>query len=365
MFTIDFSASEAGILSEIQNRDIPAWAIPVFDFIKLWHDENVDTFAVHTSGSTGTPKIIYHSRKAMIASAEKTCGFFRLKKADTALLALPAAFIGGKMMIVRSAMRGLKLICVEPKSNPLFTLDSDAIPLRDCIADTEIDFAAFTPMQMSMILAGPGRDLSLTDTRLSHIKTIILGGGEVSYPLRQKLQDISPSVYETYGMTETISHIALKKLNGADRSDFFTVVDGVGISVDDRECLLIHAPYLSDATIITNDLVKIISGKEFQWLGRYDNIINTGGIKVSAEEIERKLQPYVDANFFVAGIADDVLGQRVVLLLEGREDEIKTDYKKILSKYENPKEVLIINKFVYTENGKINKKETIQTCIKR
>jgi O-succinylbenzoic acid--CoA ligase len=355
MFIIDFSSSKEDILKSISNRNDPEWAIPVFDFIRSWLDEKINLFEVKTSGSTGLPKVIFHSRDAMIASAERTCDFFQLKKGDTALLALPATHIGGKMMIVRSAIRGLKMICVEPRSNPFTNLKYDE----------EITFAAFTPMQMSTILddsAETSHDLSLPLTNLSSIHKIILGGGEVSYSLKQKLQDIFASVYETYGMTETISHIALKKINGVDKSDYFTLLDGVKITIDERGCLLIEAPYLSVTTLYTNDIVKIISEKEFQWLGRYDNIINTGGIKVSAEEIERKLQPYIDANFFIAGIADDILGQKVILVLENETSKngLQKNYAEVLSKYEKPRQVVSISQFSYTENGKINKKETLK-----
>jgi len=350
MFIIDFSASESDILSTISNRDNPAWTIPVFDFIRQWID-GADRFEVQTSGSTGTPKVIQHSRNAMIASAERTCDFFHLKNGDTSLLALPATHIGGKMMIVRSMVKGFKLICLEPKGNPLKELSYHGV----------IEFAAFTPMQMSAIMED-----KQTNEKLSQIRKIILGGGEVSYPIRQQLQAISPEVYETYGMTETVSHIALKKINGSDSSDYFTVFEGVKITTDERGCLMIKAPHLSTETLITNDIVHIISETAFQWLGRYDNMINTGGIKVSAEEIERKLQPYIDVNFFIAGIPDDVLGQHVALIIESvRPEVIKQDYEMALGKYEKPKQILRIEKFVYTDNGKINKKETIKAIIQQ
>ena len=167
-------------------------------------------------------------------------------------------------------------------------------------------------------------------------------------------------------MTETISHIALKKINGINKSDLFTVLDGVKISTDQRGCLVINAPHLFAETLITNDIVNTISENEFQWLGRYDNIINTGGIKVSAEEIERKLQPYIRNNFFITGMADDKLGQRVSLVLETRrydkqDDSIYIDiFNRHLEKFERPRKVLPIEKLIYTENGKINKKETLK-----
>ena len=351
MFIIDFNAPKADILSQIKNRDYPAWTVPVFDFIRTWLYDSVHSFAVQTSGSTGSPKLIQHSRESMIASALTTCDFFQLKKNDAALLALPSTHIGGKMMIVRSIIREMKLICIEPKSNPLEELTYDG----------EIEFAAFTPMQMSMIL-----DSTSSATHLSHINKIILGGGEVSYPLRQRLQAISSSVYETYGMTETISHIALRKINGAGRSDYFTILEGVKISTDERDCLVIEASHLSTETLVTNDIVSIISPNEFMWLGRYDNVINTGGIKIHAEEVERKLKPHIKDNFFITGLTDDKLGQKVSLVIETprydkQDDSIMIDiFNSRLEKFERPRKVLTIEKFSYTENGKINKKETLK-----
>jgi O-succinylbenzoic acid--CoA ligase len=351
MFIIDFSGTKQDILSGISDRDYPSWTVPVFDFVRSWLNEDTKEFQVQTSGSTGTPKVISHSREAMIASAERTCDFFQLKKNNTALLALPATHIGGKMMIVRSAIRGLKLICTEPRSNPL----------ENFAYAEAIDFAAFTPMQMSAILDNSSAPI-VTGRGLSLQKTykIILGGGEVPYALKQKLQDISSSVYETYGMTETISHIALKKINGAGMSDYFTTLDGVKISTDPRGCLVIDAPLLSRETLVTNDIVSIISPNEFQWLGRYDNIINTGGIKIYAEEVERKLKPYIKDNFFITGMADDLLGQRVTLIVESHDPQIQEGYLEALNKYEKPKQVIAIEKFSYTENGKVNKKETLK-----
>lgn len=356
MFIIDFSLSKADILSDISERNSPTWTVPLFDFIRSWFDDSVTHFTVQTSGSTGTPKQIQHSREAMTASASLTCDFFQLKQGDTALLALPSTHIGGKMMIVRSIIRGLKLICIEPRSNPLTQLDSD----------TQIAFAAFTPMQMTLMM-----DDASSHPKLSKIKQIILGGGEVSYVLRERLQGIDAAVYETYGMTETISHIALKKLNGTDRSENFTALAGVKIALDPRGCLIIEAPHLSSSALITNDIVRIISDKEFQWLGRYDNVINTGGIKVSAEEIERKLQPYIKYNFFITGLPDDKLGQRVSLVLETfrydkLDDSIFIDlFNTYLDKFERPRKVLVIDKFSYTENGKINKPETLRRLIQK
>ncbi|MCW3124409.1 MAG: O-succinylbenzoic acid--CoA ligase [Bacteroidetes bacterium] len=349
MFSIDFRSSQENIKAVIRNRDRSTWEVPVFDFIMSWFDPGVDSFPVKTSGSTGTPKMIAHSREAITASATRTCDFFGVKEGDTALLSLPATHIGGKMMIARSLVRKLQLICTEPKSDPLAELEYKG----------QIDFASFTPMQMSMILAN-----AASAARLSQIKQVILGGGEVPYTLREHVQDIAPEVYETYGMTETISHIALKKLNGPDRSEYFTALDGVTISFDTRGCLVINAPHLHEGDIVTNDIINIIDEKQFQWLGRYDNVINTGGIKVYAEEIERKLQPYISGNFFITGTPDDILGQQVTLIIEGKENTLLiNEVNAALDKYEKVRRVLPVGKFVYTETGKVNKKETIKQAI--
>jgi O-succinylbenzoic acid--CoA ligase len=322
---------------------------PVYDIIRDWSDESRDSFPVKTSGSTVTPKLILHSRAAMTASAHKTCDFFGLEKGDALLLPLPAATIGGKMMIVRAMVRGLRLICVEPKSDPL----------NELFYDKEIKLASFTPMQMITMIDHPE-----SVKKLSHITQILLGGGEVSDVLKKKLQSLPSAVYESYGMTETISHIALKKLNGENKSDTFTLLDGIEIQTDDRGCLVITAPHLSAESIVTNDIVNIINDRQFKWLGRYDNVINSGGVKISAEEVERKLRPYISEHFFIIGTPHETVGQQVTLVMESKEIDKNTEaalseiFAKHLDKYEKPRSIIAIEKFVYTESGKVNKVET-------
>lgn len=342
MLTIDFSTAP-DIDTLIRDRDRSLWEVPVFDFIQQWYADQPQ-FEVRTSGSTGTPKSIWHSRAAMTASAERTCHFFDLKKGDTALVAMPAQYIGGKMMLLRSIVRGLRMICIEPASDPLQVLE----PMLP------IDFTAFTPMQMSTILSHPA-----SAEKLTHIRQIILGGGEVPEVLREQLQSLPCEVYESYGMTETITHIAIKKLNGPDRSDYFTAMEGVSLRLDDRGCLVIHAPHLHDGELVTNDLVELHSPTQFRWLGRYDNVINTGGIKVYAEEIERKLQPFISTPFFITGTADDVLGQTVTLVIQGTDKIDEQELNEHLSRYEKIRRIVIRDKFAYTTTGKINKRETL------
>ncbi|MBS1624716.1 MAG: AMP-binding protein [Bacteroidetes bacterium] len=342
MLTIDFSTAQ-DIDSIIKDRDHSLWEVPVFDFIQQWYADQ-QQFEVRTSGSTGTPKSIWHSRTAMTASAERTCDFFDLQRGDTALVAMPAQYIGGKMMVLRSIVRGLRLICVEPASDPLQMLD----PMLP------IDFTAFTPMQMSTILSH-----SASASKLAHIRQIILGGGEVPEVLCEQLQNLTSEVYESYGMTETITHIAIKKLNGPDRSEYFTAMRDVSLRLDERGCLVILAPHLHEGELVTNDIVELHSPTQFRWLGRYDNMINTGGIKVYAEEIERKLQPFIGVPFFITGTADDVLGQTVTLVVEGSSTINESELNEHLSRYEKVRKVILCDKFVYTTTGKINKRETL------
>ncbi|MBS1594280.1 MAG: AMP-binding protein [Bacteroidetes bacterium] len=343
MLTVDFSTAQ-DIQTLITDRDHSLWEVPVFDFIEQWYADQPQ-FEVRTSGSTGPPKSIWHSRTSMTASAVRTCDFFGLKKEDTALVAMPAQYIGGKMMVLRSIVRGLRMICIEPASDPLRELD----PMLP------IDFTAFTPMQMSGILSH-----AASAEKLKHVRQIILGGGEVPEVLREQLQSLSAEVYESYGMTETITHIALKKLNGPDRSDYFTAMQDVTLHLDDRGCLVIHAPHLSEKELVTNDLAELHSPTEFRWLGRYDNVINTGGIKVYAEEIERKLQPFISVPFFITGTADNVLGQTVTLVAEGSHVLSQDELNEHLSRYEKIRRIIMKDKFAYTATGKINKKETLR-----
>jgi O-succinylbenzoic acid--CoA ligase len=351
MLLIDFRLSTDTILENSKDRNLPQWQVPIFDFIESWGDKSIKTFEVKTSGSTGKPKVIQHSRAAMIVSAERTCQFFDLSEGNTALLALPLTGVGAKMMLVRSIVKQLQLICVEPSSAPL-----SAIELKN-----EIDFAAFTPMQMSMML-----DDESAKQKVSRIKKIILGGGEVSMALKQRLGSLPSMIYETYGMTETISHVALKRLNGATAAEDFTVLDGISISQDERGCLLITAPSISPETIRTNDIVELQSSNSFKWIGRYDNMINTGGIKIAADSVERKLNNAIRVPFFIAGTSDEVLGQKITLYVESHdngnysESVLKETFETLLERHEKPRLIICTPKFAYTETGKIDRHKTME-----
>ncbi|MCB0462884.1 MAG: AMP-binding protein [Flavobacteriaceae bacterium] len=313
--------------------------IEIGEFLLQWTDSS-KTVTVKTSGSTGKPKSINLSKQAMVHSAIATGDYFKLKPGNSALMCLPATFIAGKMMIVRAIILGLRLDLVVPNSNPLAFLRKKYL------------FAAMVPMQLNNSLE-----------KLYKIRTLIVGGTKVSDDLVEKIQESSSTVYATYGMTETITHIAVKKLNkfkAHTTKAYFEVLPNVEISQDDRGCLVINAPYLGKLPIVTNDVVMLHSNTTFELLGRLDNVINSGGIKIQPEQLEAKLAPYINADFFIASQENDMLGEEIVLVIEGKERELYKDIFSNLKKYEIPKEVIFLESFARTSSGKINRHKTLE-----
>lgn len=318
----------------------------VGQFIHEWLDTN-DYIIVKTSGSTGVPKKIKVKKKAMLNSAEATGKFFKLPAETTALLCLPASYIAGKMMLVRAMVLGWQLDLVQPKSNPL-----DQVFKR-------YDFCAMTPFQL---------DNSLS--RLHLIKKLIVGGGVLSIHIQNMVQGIETKIYETYGMTETVSHIAAKRVNpkrGLRMFAPFKVFPDVSIAQDERNCLVISAPTISEEKIVTNDIVEILTYRKFIWKGRIDNVINSGGVKIHPEEVERKLQKIIVNRFFVTSLPDDALGDRLVLFVESAFSEealhsLKAQICQLdaLLKFEIPKKIYFVEKFEETHTGKINRMNTLK-----
>ncbi|NOX48383.1 MAG: AMP-binding protein [Chlorobi bacterium] len=326
-------------LSKLASFPLQAWEYSLYDFILQWiSDEGF--VKVKTSGSTGKPKEIKLDKKAMVESAKLTGGFLKLQKGNKALLCLPMDFIAGKMMVVRAFVLGLDLFPVEPLGNPLENIN-------ECF-----DFAAMTPMQVFNIL-----NKNIGTDKLNKIKNLIIGGGEISPELESKLASLENKTYHTYGMTETITHIALRKINGKDENKGFVAMENVLFEQDERDCLIIHIPHISNEKIITNDIIKLKNKTEFEFIGRYDNVINSGGIKIIPENIEKKLEAFINQRFFVYGIPDEKLGEKLVLVIEGKPDnKIEKALEKVpFLKFEKPKKIIFIDKFIETGNGKINR----------
>ncbi len=306
------------------------------NFLLDWLDEK-DFLYVKTSGSTGNPKLIKVSKQAMVNSAIATGNRFKLSPGDTALHCLPTNFIAGKMMLVRAMILGLELDIVEPSTLPAY---DDEKPYKFC---------AMVPMQVQKSLK-----------RLQNINTLIVGGAAVSKSLLKDIEPLKTKVFATYGMAETLSHIAIKPLNNYKGEAHFKLLKDVKISQDDRDCLVVEAPKLTDKTIVTNDIVKLYSKTEFEVIGRYDNMINSGGVKLFPEQIEAKLDGKISQRFFVASQPDDTLGERVVLVLEGQSTELDKAIFSDLEKYEVPKQILFVEQFAETSSKKIQRAKTIE-----
>jgi len=232
-------------------------------FLEEWGNEEL-SISVKTSGSTGKPKLIRLLKSDMIASAELTGEYFNLKNPQTALLCLPVKYIAGKMMLVRAMVLGLDLISVKPSSNPII----------DCVQS--ISFAAMTPMQVNTVL-------NQSPDKLNLIEQLIIGGAPVNSILESKLQEVKTHCYSTYGMTESITHIAVKKINGKYKSKYFEALPNITFQPNKDDCLIIKTPHLSTSIITTSDIIKIIDKQTFKWIGRIDNVINSGGIKIHPE----------------------------------------------------------------------------------
>lgn len=334
------------LITDFENNEIPKWEIEMIKFIQLWFSNSSD-IEVNTSGSTGLPKTIKYSKYKMISSAIATGNHFNLKPNFSALICLPTQYIAGKMMIVRSIILGLKLFTQKPSVCP--------------IIERKYSFVAMTPMQVQNILSNNADSLKL-------IEHLIIGGGHINHLLDDKLKSLKkPKSYETYGMTETISHVAIRKINGPDRQTSFYALDGVSFKKDDRRRLIISAVHLDIENLITNDIVILKSSTEFEWIGRYDNIVNSGGLKIHPEIIENKLRKLLKKLFFIAGIQDEKLGEKLVLFIEEKLQTNKIQEKTLMKKIREiiptnrcPKKIISLPIFLFTNTGKIKRKATMK-----
>ena len=312
----------------------------VEEFLEEWNNAS-ETVLVHTSGSTGEPKPMLVEKRRMLASARRTNDFLGLKEGDTALLCMSLDYIAGKMMVVRALERGLRLISVEPSGHPLAT------NYQLSIINYQLDFAAMVPMQVYNSL-----QVEEERQRLMQIRHLIIGGGAIDEGLADALRDFPNAVWSTYGMTETLSHIALRRLNGPDASEWYTPFDSVRLSLSDEGCLVIDAPEVCVEKLVTNDIAELNADGTFRILGRKDNVICSGGIKIQAEEVERQLRPYLRESYLITKRSDEKFGEVVVLLTEGTVDEAREVCERILPKYHQPRVYLHVTHIPLTETGK-------------
>lgn len=317
----------------IHNKESELY-IPTISFIDEFMANS--KISVQTSGSTGEPKRYNVKKVRFIRSAERTCDFFNLKPGQKAFLCISPRYIGGKMMIVRSLLKNLEL----------HLGNLSAFPFHQ---KKVFDFAAFVPLQIQRIM-------DTDPDYLKQIRNIIIGGGALSPPLEKALVENKIHAFVTFGMTETLSHIALRKVGERN----YKVLRGIGISKDSNGRLVIKDPELTGMNeLITNDLVEIISDDEFIWLGRIDNLINSGGVKLFPEQIESKLATLIKTSFFIDKAKDPNLGEKIILIVEGKERPI-VDLDKLLDRYEVPKNIYFLDEFIYTSTQKINRLKTLE-----
>ena len=309
------------------------------EFLAQWNDTS-DVIEVHTSGSTGKPKRLLVEKRRMVNSARITCDFLGLKEGDSALLCMPLDYIAGKMVVVRSLVSHLHLISVMPSSHPLKDVTQP------------IDFAAMVPLQVYSSLQEPAER-----ERLMSIRHLIIGGGAIDDSLESQLQQFPNAVWSTYGMTETLSHIALRRISGENSSLWYSPLEGVDVSLSSDSCLEIFAPKVNPEKLHTNDIAELRTlpdgSKEFRILGRKDNVIDSGGIKIQAEEVERLLRPHLSCGFMITKVSDARLGEAVTILIESDDAYLALSIcKHVLPKHWVPRHVLPISHIPLTETGK-------------
>jgi O-succinylbenzoic acid--CoA ligase len=309
-------------------------------FLEEWKNENA-FIEVQTSGSTGKPTKVLLEKAKMLVSAKNTLNFLKIQKNCNALLCLSPTTIAGKMMVIRSVVGELNLIVGSINSNPLENID---LP---------IEFVAMVPMQLKSTL-------EYSAHKLKNIPSVLIGGGPISPNLSAALKENNTTVFHTYGMTETISHVAMRKV-GENEGKEFKALPGITFS-EENEQLVVHYPAINIDSLKTNDQIVLTSQTTFQWIGRTDFIINSGGKKLNPEEIEESISELLEIPYFIGSLSDEKFGQKVILLIESNHslELTKEILRSKLSNYSLPKEIYYLEQFTRTASGKINRGLTME-----
>lgn len=326
-------------------EELPEFAQEAFAFCKDWL-AGKDRFVQATSGSTGTPKLLEITRQQLEASATATGAFFGVNSEFKLLCCLNPAYIAGKMMLVRALVWDCEIRLVEPNADPLATQEEP------------VDLVAMVPLQVETSLSSPSRL-----KKLKAIQTVLIGGAPLSDSLHTALSKAGIAAWQTFGMTETVSHIALAPIEEGEL--VYQALPGVCIGINEQNCLWIQSPMSGSKKIQTNDTIELRSKNSFAWIGRTDFVVNSGGIKLFPEQLEKKINAwmtdrYPGVSYFFFGEADERLGERLVLYMEGEASQFKLEaleegLKKLLGKFEVPKKINILPRFRYTETGKVNR----------
>lgn len=337
-----FAIADRSELERLAASDTRPALRPVYAFLAEWFSPS-PCVEVQTSGSTGTPKKMFVEKTRMMCSAVRTCGFLGLRPGDTALLCMDLRYIGAKMVVVRALVAGMRLHVCPPSGNPLSGVEE------------KIDFLSVVPMQLYHILQD-----AATTRRLSRIRHVIVGGGPVDETLRNRLAGLPCRVYSTYGMTETLSHIALRALNGPEASERYMPFDGIRLSLSNCGTLVIQAPGICDGDLATNDVARLYADGTFAIVGRADNTVNSGGVKIQIEEEERRLGEWIHVPFALSSVPDACLGEMLVMLVDHRcpmdDADLLSGMKARLPRYHAPRQVFRVAEVPQTGNGKIDRK---------
>ncbi|MBN2275551.1 MAG: AMP-binding protein [Bacteroidales bacterium] len=333
---------------QLDKGNLPLWEKKIFSFILDFLDPS-DHIIQESSGTTGMPKKLKIRKEAMIFSARLTAKEIGLQQGRLALLCLPVNYIAGKMMIVRALTTGMMLKWIEPSALPAIT------------SDEKVDFCAMVPLQVYNLLE--------KGYPVSHIKNLIIGGSSISSTLENLLKDMPSRIYETFGMAETCSHIALRRISGSDAKPWFTALPGVKITTDSHSCLVIEAPFLPEP-VVTRDVVEIRNKTDFIWKGRVDYIINSGGVKINPEITEKIIGDVLDHEVYLVGVPDDKLGQKIVMAAlfhysSGEKEKVIQKLKEILPAHHAPSEIIDLSSFPRNSAMKVNRIELLQQVLEK
>lgn len=335
-------------LHEVEERSIQ-------NFLNDWWNDSIDFILQKTSGSTGIPKEIKLSKEKMINSAIATLTFFQLKKEQKMLLCLPVDFIAGKMMLIRAMIGELSIDY----------WGHDTHILKNINLKNEYDFCAMIPLQVHHAIVEEKE-------KYEKIKTVLVGGAAIPHAIRQQILICKNKAYASFGMTETITHIALQEISHQNSDQIYQALPGVQLGQDKNSCLTIHAPEICNDDICSNDVVEFTDFNQFKWLGRIDHVINSGGLKIHPEEIEKKISELItDRNFFVFGIDHEELGKELVLFIEGKKFDDVTEklfidhLRESLPRNKAPKKLYYCDQFVYSSNRKLLRRESASYCLSK
>lgn len=333
----------AHCFQKAEDGELPVWKKDVYEFISLFLDPSLGDIVQKTSGTTGDPGAHILRRKSLVLSAGKTLDFFKLAPGDRVLHCLPMHYVAGKLMVVRALVGGLQLLLTEPSGRPLRNITD---PLA---------FAAMVPLQVH-------ESLMFGDSFAS-LSTLLIGGGKLPHSFQKRLARLDQTaVYESFGMTETYTHFALKRINGPHPDKAFRLLEGVKISQDRRNCLVVDVEGITKGPHTTSDLVEIqAGGQSFTWLGRYDHVINSGGIKIIPELLEERIRTLIQHHCLLLSEPDERLGNRLVLLVESGEQNPPLEawqelLKSSLSPYELPRRVVTCREIPRNQSMKLDRR---------